>query len=123
MVHAARRALMIFSVAAIGFSAPAFADDAKLLVPVPPDAQGAMFNDAIKQEMFATNKPLKELVKFYHDLAQQKGWTEEANVDEATMIAALSYSEKGKLLFNITPIPGADSVMVAISGPLLGTPE
>ena len=123
MAYIKRGALMLFVAAAIGFTTPPRAADAKLPVPMPPDAQGAMFNDAIKQQMFATNKPLKDVVKFYHDLAQQKGWTEEANVNEATGIAALSYSEKGKLLFNITTIPGCDTLMVAASGPLLGTPE
>jgi hypothetical protein len=82
-----------------------------------------MFNDDIKQEMFATSKPAKDVAKFYHDLAQQRGWTEEGNVDQATGMANLAYGEKGKLLFNITTIPGADQLMVAISGPLLGTPE
>jgi hypothetical protein len=82
-----------------------------------------MLNDDIKQQMFATNRPVKDVVKFYHDLAQQKGWTEKAMVNEATGIAALSYSENGKLLFNITTIPGGDSLLVAASGPLLGTPE
>jgi len=123
MAYTTRRTLMLFVAAAIGLSAPLRAQDAKLLVPVPPDAQGAMFNDDIKQEMFATSKPAKDVAKFYHDLAQQKGWTETGNVDEATGLANLAYSEKGKLLFNITTIPGGDSLMVAISGPLLGTPE
>jgi len=90
---------------------------------VPPDAQGAMFNDDIKQELFATSKPAKDVAKFYHDLAQQKGWTEAGGVDDATGTANLAYSEKGKLLFNLITIPGADQLMVAISGPLLGTPE
>ncbi len=123
MAYTTRRALMLFVAAAIGFSTPLYAEDAKLLVPVPPDAQGATFNDDIKQEMFATSKKAKDVAKFYHDLAQQKGWTEAGNVDEATGLANLAYSEKGKLLFNLTTIPGADQLMVAISGPLLGTPE
>jgi len=123
MTYTTRGAMMLFVAAAIGFSTPLHADDAKLPVPVPPDAQGAMFNEDIKQEMFATSKKASDVAKFYHDLAQQKGWTEEGNVDQATSMANLAYSEKGKLLFNITTIPGADTLMVAISGPLLGTPE
>lgn len=123
MIHTTRHALMLFAVATIGFSAPLHAEDAKLPVPVPPDAQGAAMNDDIKQEMFATSKKAKDVAKFYHDLAQQKGWTEDGSVDDATQMANFAYSEKGKLLFNITTIPGADQLMVAISGPLLGTPE
>jgi hypothetical protein len=123
MIHTTRRALMLFAFAVIGFSAPLHAEDAKLPVPVPPDAQGAMMNDDIKQEMFATSNKAKDVAKFYHDLAQQKGWAEDGNVDDATHMANFAYSEKGKLLFNITTIPGADQLMVAISGPLLGTPE
>ena len=123
MVHPTRRALMLVMAATLGLSTPLHAQDAKLLVPVPPDAQGAMVNEDLKQEMFATGKKAKDVAKFYHDLAQQKGWTEEGNVDDATQMANFAYSEKGKLLFNITTIPGADQLMVAISGPLLGTPE
>jgi hypothetical protein len=120
---AKRHALIICVAAFASFAAPLHAEDAKLLVPVPPDAHGAMFDDSIKQEMFATNKKPQEIAKFYHDLAQQKGWTEEANVDDAAGMANLAYSQNGKPLFSVTTIPGADSLMVAISGPLLGTPE
>jgi hypothetical protein len=115
--------LKFFVVAAMAYASPLHAQNAALLVPVPPDAQGAMFNDDLKQEMFATSKPAKEVAKFYHDLAQKKGWTEAGNVDDATGMASLAYSEKGKLLFNLITIPGADQLLVAISGPLLGTPE
>ena len=57
MAFTTRGAMMFFVAAAIGFSMPLHAEDFKLPVPVPPDAQGAMFNDDIKQEMFATSKP------------------------------------------------------------------
>jgi hypothetical protein len=123
MNHTTRHALMLFAVATVGLSAPLRAEDAALPVPVPPDALGATFNEDIKQEMFATSKTPKEVAKFYHDLATQKGWQEQNDGTATPDLISLTYSDKGKPLFTVTTIPGADQLMVSISGPLLGTPE
>ena len=113
--------LAIIAAAVLSFSAPAFAGDAPPLAVVD-DAKNVNFDAANGMMVYASAKPIADIVKFYHALAQQKGWTE--NVTEVNAAqTSLGYSVGDKDVLTISVMRLDSMTQVAAQGTVLGAAE